>query len=373
MQLVRELALRDFRNYASARLVLDRPGLHIVWGGNGQGKTSLLEALFYAAFLRSFRTACSSELVRFGAESFDIAVTMGGGDSESGDTRVSVRGGRQTLLRKNGVAYRRASEFINSYLCVALIPEDIRLVCGGPSRRRQFCDMVLAQTDGTYLSNLMAYRRALRSRNALFSATGTPDAAAARAFGQLMGRHGAVIIQAREALCERLNTVLNGVLAPFVGSGPQPVSVHYRPSVAASGASRGTVAAELTERIERGWERDRRERCTTSGPHRDDVEVRFGDKPAAKFASQGEQRISGLLLKLASFHLATECARDGRAVLLLVDDVLGDLDQQRRQTLANGFAKAAQVVMVQTEKPNDAEWGAEAAGVTHVENGVLNP
>lgn len=372
MPVVRELTVCDFRTYKRACLRLAEPGLHVLWGGNGEGKTSLLEALHVAALLRSFRTGMIPDLVREGADSFEVAVTLG----EVGETdgqRLYVRMGKDKALRRNGREIRRASEFINGFVCIALVPEDVELIAGAPARRRQFMDMLLSQLDDRHMAHLSGYREALRQRNALFRRQGDPDRHAAAAFGAVMARHGVGILRARQVLCTQINEALSARRADLLRTATSDltVSVEYRTSSRVQPADAETGEQELKAEIERHWDRDVRQGCTTTGPHRDDLAVSFNGRAVTKYGSQGERRLSGIVLKLASLQLVNQVFQGRKPILLLIDDVLGDLDAGRRQAFLQSVSGADQVLLVQTEPPDAGTLPCEPAAIHHVADGQV--
>lgn len=367
MPLVSELTLRDFRGYQQAVIHLQKPGLHLVWGRNGQGKTSLLEALHFGAFLRSFRTSLVAEMVREKAECFEIAVRLTDPAGSLDGDRLFIRMGKDKTLRRNGRDIRRASEFINAFVCIALVPEDVDLIAGAPGRRRQFMDMLLTQLDHQHLVHLAAYREALRSRNALFRRGQSPDAPAAAAFAGILARHGAAITRARAQLAVQINDML-AAHAPDIGDkSTAAVRIEYKPNCRIQNNNNDEEAAqELKHHIDRNWDRDTRQGCTTTGPHRDDLAVWFEAHSVTTYGSQGERRLSGILLKLASLHLVNQIYAGRRPILLLIDDVLGDLDAERRLGFLNSLHGADQTVLVQTGPPDSTNLPSEPAAIHHV-------
>ncbi len=367
MPLVSELMLREFRGYPQVDIHLQKPGIHLVWGRNGQGKTSILEALYFGAFLRSFRTSMVAEMVREGAENFEIAIRLDDHENASIDDRLFIRMGKDKALRRNGQDIRRASDFINRFVCIALVPEDIDLISGAPGRRRQFMDMLLTQLDHHHLVHLAAYREALRSRNALFRRKVSPDAASASAFAGLLARHGSAIMRARRQLATQINDMLTAH-APDVIDNSAAVRIEYKPNCRIHGDNDEENAQQLKNNINRNWDRDLRQGCTTTGPHRDDFVVCFEQRSITTYGSQGERRLSGILLKMASLHLVNKVYEGRRPILLLIDDVLGDLDAERRLAFLNSLHGADQTILVQTGPPESADLPSDPAAIHHVVN-----
>lgn len=349
------LKLRNFRNYAE--LVVDlEPGLSILKGANGEGKTSILEAIYYLSLLRSFRTRSISELQMWGRGYFAAEARLVSGRGPLADETLSVIYGERRRLKINGAPITKASEFINRFLCVAFVPEDIRLVKGSPGRRRRFLDILLSQTTGNYLFHLIKYQAALKARNAVLKEPGRYGKHALAAYDKLLSENGAEVVVHRGVLVDALNETLATRGSQLFGD-QRRCSVRYRSNVLRrelQEADTETIGADFAKVLMQEMTGDVEAGTTRYGPHRDDISLYLDGKPVGVFGSEGQQRLFSLALRLASVDIMGErCAED--KPLLLVDDVLGELDESRRAAFLSAFRETEQVVLACTRIPDELE------------------
>jgi len=319
------ICLCDFRPF----VLLDfepTAGRNFIVGSNALGKSSLLEAVCLLLRLQSPRTTAPRECVRFGAVRFGL-------DGSWGDARLRVTFddvGRKALLNDVSVTVRE-------YLAVGKVAwmsnSDRELISGGGSLRRRFLDFLGVQIFPAYGEHLRTYERALRSRNALLR-----DGRSWReiaAFNVPLATAGDALRDARIHLVELLAPHVQQSYAA-IARNDEPVSIVYRP--ACSGA--------LAETLESTCERDTRAGLTTTGPHRDELDIFLHGHPAASFASEGQQRSLAIALKLAQ----AACIRHstGATPIYLIDDVFGELDPTRRENFLAVLPRDAQMLITTT-------------------------
>ena len=198
-----KLTLENFRNYRNAELSL-KAGLTIFHGENGQGKTSLLEAIYFLSLLRSFRTRNVQNLKRWQQEAFDISCKLEHEDLLADHLQISY--GETRKLQMNGNAVSRSSEFIRQINAISFTPEDIELIKGSAGGRRQFLDITLSQLSPTYLSNLQHYNKALKSRNIVLKKSGDDPNIEnlLRTYDGMLIQYGSLICHERLKLLEKL-------------------------------------------------------------------------------------------------------------------------------------------------------------------------
>lgn len=333
--LLRRLSLRQFRIYEELELEVP-DGLILFEGPNASGKTSLLEAVYYLATLRSFRTRRMQNLIRWdGRESFV------GGRLEGVTLRVlrvNFGEGRRSVSI-DGRAVARYSDYYGVFQCVVFTPEDRELVAGGAAGRRTFVDMLLSEIEPGYLAALQDYGVALRSRNALLREE-AGDPAQTASFEERLALSAVRIVHARTAVAGRLAMLASEHYRGIAGS-EEWMTIRYHPSVPCAAKDPAPYRAAL----DRARERDLFLRTTTIGPHRDDFEVRIDGRRAGEFASQGQVRSVVLALRLAEADLLRERFEEP---VLLVDDVLGQLDEARRREFLRRLGGKAQVWVTST-------------------------
>ena len=309
------LRLRDFRNYA--RLDADfAPGFHLLLGNNAQGKTNILEALYLLATLRSFRGIGSAQMVRHGAKGYFVGGHVVGKATNEVKMYWSAT---ERKLALDGRPVTRLTDYLGTLRAVAFCTEDLQLVKGAARGRRRFLDLLLAQTQPGYLALLQRYAKALRARNALLKQRAA-DEAALEGFTRELVALGLQLIKARHELLPRLSPLAR-LAYRRISNDAEELRLEYQPSV------KQDFAAELA----RHRERERAFRATLIGPHRDDLLLLLNDQPAAQFASEGQKRTLAIALKMAQAEYLTGI--HGAPPVLLIDDVMGELDLQRRSGL----------------------------------------
>jgi DNA replication and repair protein RecF len=386
---VRTLRLVDFRNYAEAYVELG-PGVNMVIGRNGQGKTNLLEAVYVLSAVGSYRAPNNAALVRHGAER---AVIRAGAGSRGRDIEIAAEvrrtGGIRLLV--NRVPLERAREMEGMLGAVLFSPEDLSLVKGGPEERRRYLDHAAARGRPSIAARRQELDRALKQRNGVLRAAQVNRRAlrTLEVWDEQLTKIGAAVVRNRidvlEALrphvARRHGEVGAGEVdltyrAAWLDDGAaqprleQPEGAARMPLTAADGPDALTARLEsaLLAALTRSLERDIERAVTSAGPHRDDLEVRLGGSDARSFASQGEERSIALALRLAERDLAAEVL--GENPVLLLDDVFSELDEARRAQLGDLIRATGQAIVTATSLPGEAGQ-APGARTYEVDGGVI--
>jgi len=330
------LTLRNYRNYARLQLELG-PQLNVFLGQNAQGKTNLLESVAILALSSSPRARREADLIGpLAPDALVEAVVETGGRSVELSLRVSQEAERTSkTIRVDGVP-RRAVDLPGEVQATLFWPEDLSLVKGGPEHRRRFLNEMLVQVVKGYGRTLARYRRVLDQRNHLLKriAVGQEGRESLAVWdGELASLGTALITARRDAITE---------LAPLAAANHAAIAAGEALAVAYSDAPEN-LAAVLQDALED----DLRRGSTSVGPHRDDLEIRIQGPDARSFASQGQQRTAVVSLKLAESDLIE--ARSGERPILLLDDVLSELDPDRRLALLARVGEAGQVIVTSVE------------------------
>jgi DNA replication and repair protein RecF len=306
------LKLRDFRNYARLDAAFG-PGFHLLLGNNAQGKTNLLEAIYLMATLRSFRGVGGSQMVRHGQKGYFI----GGKVVGRGEHDIKIYwSALERKLSLDNQPVRKLGNYLGVLRVVIFCTEDLQLIKGPAKTRRRFVDLLLTQTQPTYLPLLQRYARALRSRNALLKQH-APDEAALESFSAELVKLGTDITQRRRELIPKLSPLAR-LAYRRISHDAEDLRLEYRPAV------KGDFAVELAQ----SRRRERTYRSTVVGPHRDEVTLLLNDKSAAQYGSEGQKRTLAIALKMAQAEFLSGI--HGSAPVLLIDDVMGELDAKRR-------------------------------------------
>ena len=342
--IIESLELENFRNYRNGKFIFS-PGSNLLYGDNAQGKTNLLEALYYCAGAKSQRAGKDREMIRFGENEAHIKLLVRSRDIPR---RIDIH------LRKNGskgiavdgIPLRRASELFGTVKMVVFSPEDLNLIKSGPAERRRFLDMELCQLNRRYVKELLNYNRALLQRNKLLKEISfrselmeTLDL-----WDEQLVAAGIALMQSRAVFLEQLNEICVEKYASLTGQ-KEALRLCYEPNI---------TEERYASSLQRSREFDLRQKATSVGPHRDDIAfyLRQGqgeEMDLRKFGSQGQQRSAALAVKLSEFALMQR--ESGENPVFLLDDVLSELDTDRQKQLLKSI-REVQTVLTSTGMDN---------------------
>ena len=363
MARVTRIGLRDFRNYESAEADLGE-GLTVVAGANGAGKTNLLEALYFGCTARSPRTSNERELVRRGGAGVARVVLDLADDDGEHRIEVGFEPGESKHVRVDGSPVDSLSTVAARPLVSVFLPERLELVKGAPAARRAHLDQVVAAVWPSRVETRSAYSRALAQRNALVARVraGAAGPAGLDAWDAELARHGIRLMQDRTEAVDGLRPLFTE-LAASLGL-PGEAELRYRPRSGATDAD--GLAAELAERrpadLERGF--------TAHGPHRDELQLVLAGASLRAYGSQGQQRAALLALLFAERALLAE--RRARPPLMLLDDVMSELDAERRELLAELLRSGGQAVITTTEPEHVPGEALAGGGQIQVHDGTVS-
>lgn len=341
---LRRITLQHFRNIPFAELAFEGRQQFFT-GDNGQGKTNLLEAAGFVSALRSFRAADTRVLIAHGQAEAALACEFE--HEKFGVTKLVIKlraGGKEVWC--DGEKVTRLGDYLGRFPTVVFSSQDQQLVRGAPGLRRRWLDFTLAAMDTAYLRALQSYHKALTERNALLKRgagggeLGAFEKPLAAAAAELQVKRVAGITELAEHVSEAYARIADAA---------ETAGLKYAADVTAEGAHAWQGV------FERGRGRDAQFRTTLAGPHRDDLLFTLGGRAAKDFGSEGQQRSLVLALQLAQVGFFRE--RAGVEPLLLADDVLGELDPERRRRFWTTLGEERQVIATGTSLP-DAELGA---------------
>ena len=384
---VRELDLRDFRSWPELNLKLE-PGVTVVAGRNGHGKTNVVEAVHYTSTLSSHRVATDAPLVAAGKPNARVSVTtVNEGRELTTHLLIKPQGANQAQI--NRTKLKSAREILGVLRTVMFSPEDLRLITGEPAERRRFLDDLAALRTPRLGGARADYERVLRQRNALLKHSnmalrrGYSDDDGATALSTLdvwdgqLAHFGAQVVAGRLSLIDDLSPHITSAYHS-VAPESRPAAVAYNSTLdravteLAGGPTRDPAVFEAAMLTELGRRRkDEIDRgVTLVGPHRDDVSLMLGDNPAKGYASHGETWSYALALHLAEYQLLTS---DGSDPVLILDDVFAELDAKRRERLVHVAEGAEQVLItaaVGDDLPGNLDDAVTARYTVTMDNGV---
>ncbi len=341
---LRRVTLQHFRNIASAELALNGRQ-HFLLGANAQGKSNLLEAVGFITALRSFRTTDNRLLIASGQVEAAIACELE--HERYGETRVIIRlRGNGKEVTVDGERMTKVGEYLARFPTVVFSSQDQQLARGAPALRRRWLDLTLSAMDPAYLYQLQHYHRALIDRNALLKRGASAEELLA--FETLLASSAAAIVTARAAGVQVLAAHVTKAYAGIAESTTEAATILYQPDY-------DSVDVDAwAGRFGLGRARDQLLKTTSTGPHRDDFGLLVSERAARDYGSEGQQRALVLALRFAQMEFFRE--RSGVEPILLADDVLGELDPQRRARFWQMLGPARQVVATGTTAPDFGTW-----------------
>ncbi|MBQ1435842.1 MAG: DNA replication/repair protein RecF [Clostridia bacterium] len=321
------LYLKNYRNIDEMTLDFEK-NVNIFIGKNGQGKTNILEALYYFACQKSFRGAKNRELIKWDKDFSEATLDfLSRGRDFHAVTRIKKTAGRENFL--NGVKKRRAHEMIGVFNAVIFAPEHLGLIKDGPSVRRSVIDFSLSQTDGEYFAALDKYKKVLEQKNSFLRASdGRADRDMLSVWNEQLSVPASVIIGRRGEFIESLSK-LSEARQLDISGGAERLTLSYVPSIDV------TQPGDIYEALNSKYDAENRAGVSVAGPHRDDMDILINGRAAKTFASQGQQRSAVLSLKLSECDLFYE--KQGEYPALLLDDILSELDRVRQSYIVEAI------------------------------------
>lgn len=339
--MINDIVLRNFRNYQNLNVQFSRK-INVFTGANGQGKTNLLEAIYFLGILRSFRTSAIKDLEKINSDGFYISATVDTG--KGWDQLLEVEYTDKRRLRIDGVPVYKASEFIGHLKLVAFVPTDIMLVTESSPLRRRFVNMLISSINPAYLNALNEYASALKMRNSMLK--DTFDKAAIEAFEKILAERGSFIVAQRQEVFADLSHEMEKLLKE-IRDDVDGFSLKYSPFSGTGDLE--TYLAKFADNREKDIARG----YSSFGPHSDDFEFLLNGKSLRHFGSTGQCRLASLCLKMASVTILDQENPEQPRVVTLVDDVTGDLDEKTTNAFFRVIDKSEQTFFTFTEKPEN--------------------
>jgi len=398
---LKRISLTNFRNFI--RLETDfRAGSTILVGANGQGKTSLLEAIHYLTGAASFHTASDRHLINFLAleESMPFARLVAEVDSHERIQRIEIRiviennshsseGRVRKVVLVNGIK-RRMHELASSFNAVLFLPQDMKIIEGAPGNRRRFLDSSLAQADSTYATALSEYQKVLTHRNALLkkSQEGRSPLDQLTFWDEQLCDLAASLIRGRALALRELDQLaaplhleltrrketLQLDYQPSYDPAPQPDGQLELPIDAVldrTGISREDIRKGMQEALERNRSDEIARGVTLQGPHRDDFRPRSNGIDLRLYGSRGQNRTAMLAMKLAEIEWLKQ--RTGDWPILLLDEVLAELDIERREDLLSRISSVTQSILTTADLSMFTEPFQHHATIWQIDTGTIAP
>ena len=317
------LTILNYKNIASAELHLS-PGMNCFIGSNGEGKTNLLDAIYFLSLCKSASAGTDSLLIRHGEDFMMLEGTYRREDETQETIRCGLKRGQKKTFRRGSKPYRRLAEHVGLIPLVMISPADQQLIMGGSEERRRFMDIVVSQYDRTYLESLMKYNKALLQRNTLLRADDEPDPELLGLYEEQMAQQGEYIFVCRQRYIEQFVPIFQDYYRQ-ISPEHEEVSLAY-----ISHCQRGP----LLDVIRRDRAKDRAVGYSLHGIHRDELEMQLGGYPLRREGSQGQSKSYLVALKLAQFQFLRQVGSH-TTPLLLLDDIFDKLDASRVEQIVH--------------------------------------
>lgn len=359
-----EIRVRDFRNVERAEVSFTE-NVNVLLGENAQGKTNLLESIYFIAIGKSFRGAKNAEIIRFGEKESEISLDFTDSIRRQNIT-MQLRDGAPRTATVNGCRAESLSETVGVFRAVLFCPEHLLIVKEGPQLRRNYLDVAICQLKPMYLRSLQRYNQILKQRNALLkkAENNKKEFLDTIEFWSLqLAREGALIAKERLLYVRGLDENARTYFGEMTGGNETP-SFRYLGSAHRDEddyIDEALIEKSFSELLLSNNEREIGVGTTLYGTHRDDIMIELNGKPARIFASQGQQRSLALAMKLSESEISKKMTTE--YPVLLLDDVLSELDARRREYLL-GSIKGRQVIMTTCESV-----GEENVNVISVKDG----
>ena len=318
---IKRLQMLNYRNYNVLDISLG-PHVNVFMGDNAQGKTNILEGIYYCAFARSHRTSKDRELINWNSDNALLSVTVG---RERLDKRIDIsilKDGKKAI-QINKIKIKKIGELFGNFNVVMFSPEDLKIIKDSPGVRRKFIDMELCQLNPKYYYNLVQYNKVLNERNSILRNRNI-NKDILDVYDMQLVEFGYNIIMDRLEYIEKLNKYSTKIHSDIT-SGKERIEFKYVSTI----KDLENIRESFYSLLEKNRVRDCERGITSVGPHRDDFTVLINDIDTKSYGSQGQQRTADLTIKFSSLKIIKELT--GEHPVLLLDDVLSELDFSRKR------------------------------------------
>ena len=335
--IIKKLELHNYRNYTNKQFEF-KPGINVIIGENGVGKTNIVEAIYYLSLARSFRGVDDVDLIKYNMDYASISLKIQFGNLTRDITTIISHNGREVMM--NNKPIERISDLAKTINVILFEPEDVMLFKGSPKGRRNFLDISLVKHTESYLSAISRYNKVLKERNEVLKQEKI-DKTLLDTTTEMLIKAAAPIVQYRESYLKDINDILNKITRALTGVHAH-VEIIYHPFV----ANDENYETNARNAFNKALETDLKHKATSIGIHREDFSINLFDKDIATFGSQGQNRLVALALKLSPYFLIED--KDKRPIVVL-DDVMSELDEKHQTILIKFLKKFEQVFITGTK------------------------
>lgn len=324
---ITDFSAEHFRNLHAIQFNPD-PGINVIFGENGQGKTNIIEGIWLFTGCHSFRTHKHAELIEKGKREAKVSLSFVAQKIEN-DAQLKINQKREFFL--NGIPQESPRKFLGEFQSVVFSPSTLSIIKDAPSERRKFLDIAISMIRPAYAVHLMKYSKILANRNALLKqiSMGVPESYL-DAWDEELSRVGAKLTQYRLSYTDNISRIASEIYKEISG-GKEELKVEYKQSSRSFAVDEYELTENIFIALQKSREGDIRRLMTSVGPHKDDLSIEIDGLAARNYGSQGQQRSSALSLKLAEAYIIKEMS--GEYPVILLDDVMSELDSNRQNFL----------------------------------------
>lgn len=327
---INEIKIENYRNIEFMGLFPEK-GINIIYGQNGQGKTNILEAIWLFTGCKSFRTSKDTELVKFQCENSKISMSF---ETEQRENYASIFIDKKRAANLNGVLLNSPRELIGNYYSVVFSPVHLSLIKDGPVNRRKFIDTAISQINSFYTKKVTYFNHLISQKNALLKDSNDNPSLFSTfdIWDEKISEAGAEVIADRIDYIKKIEQKVKDIYCGISGE-KEEMSIKYLSNVRYKSEDKKDIAETYFKTLQKNRPHDLYMKSTTSGPHRDDIEILINGISARKYGSQGQQRSASLALKFGEAEIIKEMKNEQPIILL--DDVMSELDSTRQNYILN--------------------------------------
>ena len=339
--IISQINLKNYRNYDSVNLKLGKH-INIIIGDNAQGKTNLLEAVYFMSITKSYRTSDDSNLIKNGKDFFKICVKL---KDDSIPIKLQILSSKKAKsLFYNDTSIKKVSKFIGLLNVIMMAPEDINIIKGTPSERRNFLNIELSKLSQNYINKYNEFNKILKMRNDYLKLLMTNSISDRRYFDILTEKlidKAAYIYIERKNFIDAINAQLSSIYKDI--SGLSGLKLIYSPNLEIDEFSFEKISEILKKIYLKNYNKELSLGMTLYGPHRDDFSFLLNDDNIKFYGSQGQQKLAIIALKISLIKIFND--RLGNMPVLLLDDIFSELDRKKKNKIINYINNCGQVII----------------------------
>lgn len=360
---LKDIKISNFRNYDSLSISFEK-GINIIYGNNGQGKTNLLESLYVLGMTKSHRSYIDNNLIKNNEKSFKI---IGNLYENKIKTKLEITyDGNDKLLKIDSNQIKKIGNYISKMNIIIFYPDDLSLIKGSPNERRRFLNSEISQLYGEYLNVVNDYNKLLKMRNDYLKGHSFNENYFNILTDYLIDK-AVIIYKMRKKFVNKLNENVSNIYENL--SGIKEFEIIYKTSLKLDNDNKNYLKEELKKIFNKNLEREKKNKITLIGPHRDELEFLINKENIKNIGSQGQQRMAILAVKLAEIEIIKQYK--GSNPILLLDDVFSELDKKKKNNLLKYINKEMQTIITTTDLNNISKKIRDNSKLIEIDNGTI--